>query len=213
MSGCSLPGQVPPVSEQECRASLWKLLCSRPDIDSVTLELLVRHYADQSQTVGPVPCGAFNLACSLEMIFGLQRTHLQSRTPNSAWNQPVDSVPNCVARRFPYLLSLKVAKDAFACLSQQAMGYLEMCNGDRDDRTSLRRRVVVRTVVSGTRMLCLRPEIDSGNTSLAPLSLKIGPQFSLWERIFFQTCNSALRKVPDKHQSLQQVGLGGDTIC
>src|SRR5438874_9419672 len=138
-------GQMSLAEELECRATLWNLLFSRRDIDSVTLELLGRHYADQSQPGGPVPgdgdCGAFNLACSLGMVFDLQRTHLKSRTPHDTWRQPANLRPRSVVDRSPCLLSLKTAKDAFACLSTEATRYLELCSGAQDDRTSFRRMV------------------------------------------------------------------------
>jgi hypothetical protein len=197
----------------DCRASLWNLLCSRQDIDSVTLELLGRHFVDQSRS-GIAGRGAFNLACQMEMIFGLQRMHLQSRPPHGARDQPSDLPLRNIVERLPYILTLKTAKDAFACLSKQAMEYLEMCNGKQDDRTSLRRTVIVRTLVSGTRMLCLHPDIISRHASLSSLSMRIGPYFSLWERVLCQTCNFALRQEPRRHRTLKmpKMGLNGNMV-
>ena len=193
-----------------CRASLWNLLSSRQDIDSVTLELLGRHFVDRSRP-GSADGSAFNLACQLEVIFGLQRTHLQSRLP---WDQQPDLALRSIVERFPHILSLKTAKDAFACLSKQAVDYLEMCSGKQDDGTSLKRMVIVRTLLSGTRMLCLHPDTISRRASLSSLSLRIGPNFGLWERILCQTCNFALRQEPRRRRplKLQRMGLNGNTV-
>ncbi|KAI9767684.1 MAG: hypothetical protein M1840_005556 [Geoglossum simile] len=194
----------------DCRASLWNLLSSRQDIDSVTLELLGRHFVDRTR-LGSPEGSAFNLACQLEVIFGLQRAHLQSHPP---WDQQSDLALRTIAERFPYILSLRTAKDAFACLSKQAMDYLEVCSGKQDDETSLRRMVIVRTIVSGTRMLCLHPDAISHHASLSSLSLRIGPNFGLWERILCQTCNFALRQEPRRRPPLKlhKVGLNGNMV-
>lgn len=214
---CSPPlarGHATTTSELDCRASLWNQLCSQKDIDSITLELLGRHYADQSQpgeTVAGCADRAFNLACQLEMIFGLQRTHLQSRTPYGL----VQQEDSDITERLPYLLSLKIAKDAFACLRKEAMSYLGMCHNGQDDETSLRRMVVIRTLVSGTRMLCLHPDVESGDASLYPLSQMASLHFDPWERILWEICSFALRRVPEKHQGLQlqRMNLGRNMVC
>ncbi|KAI9776812.1 MAG: hypothetical protein M1839_009363 [Geoglossum umbratile] len=194
----------------DCRASLWNLLSLRQDIDSITLELLGRHFVDRSRH-GSADGSAFNLACQLEVIFGLQRTHLQSHPP---WDQQSDLALRSIAERFPYILSLKTAKDAFACLSKLAVDYLEMCGGRQDDGTSLKRMAIVRTLVSGTRMLCLHPDAVSQRASLSSLSLRIGPNFGLWERILCQTCNFSLRQEPGRRRplQLQRVGLNGNML-
>ncbi|KAH0556772.1 hypothetical protein GP486_005440 [Trichoglossum hirsutum] len=150
----------------------------------------------------------------MEMIFGLQRMHLQSRPPHGMRDQPSDLPLRNIVERLPYILTLKTAKDAFACLTKQTMDYLEMCSGKQDDRTSLRRTVVIRALVSGTRMLCLHPDIISRHASLSSLSLRIGPYFGLWERILCQACNFALRQEPRRQQTLkmQRMGLNGNML-
>jgi hypothetical protein len=194
----------------DCRASLWNLLSSRQDIDSVTLELLGRHFVDRSR-LGSCDGSAFNLACQLEVIFGLQRAHLQSHPP---LDQQSDLALRTITERLPYILSLKTAKDAFACLSKQAVDYLEVCSGKQDDETSLRRMIIVRTLVSGTRMLCLHPDATSHHAALSSLSLRIGPNFGLWERILCQTCNFALRQEPRRRRPLKlhRAGLNGNMV-
>jgi hypothetical protein len=63
-------------------------------------------------------------------------------------------------------------------------------------------------------MLCLHPDAGSQHASLSSLSLRIGPNFGLWERILCQTCNFALRQEPRRRHPLRldRVGLNGNMV-
>ena len=192
------------------RASLWNLLSTRRDVDNLTLELLGKYHVDLISATPDIAVRlAFRLACQLEAIFDLQRTHLQSRTPYSEFDNPelVGAAQVRVAERIPYLLSLSVAKGAFATLGKLAVH--SIC-GDRDGESSLRRMVFVRALVSGARMLCLHPAVEPGAT-LASLLRSQSPAddgaLSTCESILTEV-DSALNKVPERHPDLHLPRMG-----
>jgi hypothetical protein len=193
-------------SELDVRASLFNLLSTRRDIDSLTLELLGRYHVE-CLTGNPMPEYAdrrdFSLACQLEFIFDLQRAHLQSRTPFSNLGSL------SLTERLPYLLSFQTARGAFECLRQLADQFITRFDGGQDGETSSRRNVFVRALISGTRMLCLHPAVLPGET------IKLFPEniFSFWERTLIQTCDLALKRVPRRHPSLQLPRMGRKMVC
>src|SRR5437773_11558628 len=120
------------------RASLWNLLSTRRDIDSLIFELFGRHHLNQ--TAGS---DAVDLACQLELIFDLQRTHLQSRTPYGDPGSPasVDSSQDPILERLPYLLSLPAAREAVAFVGRSAAGYMDKYRGSKSNKVLLRRMI------------------------------------------------------------------------
>jgi hypothetical protein len=191
-------------SELDVRASIWNLLSARRDIDSLTLEFLGKYHVESIRCEIPENADrpAFNLVCQLEMIFDLQRTHLQSWTPYGDFDIPdrAESAQVRVNERLPYLLSLPTAEGAFACLCKLATDYIERFQNDRSVDISLRRMTFVRALISGARMLCLHPSVGAGDT--LPQSRLTRQNFGFREQVMTQVCDSALEKVPEKHQAL-----------
>jgi hypothetical protein len=192
-------------SELDVRASLFNLLSMRRDLDNITLEILGRYNVDRS-TGSPMPDYSdhldFSLACQLEFIFDLQRTHLNSRTPFGNWDS------SGLAERLPYLISLPTAKGAFGCLSRLAEAFIARFGGRQDGEISSRRNVFIRALISGTRMLCLHPGVTSGEM-IRPF---LGNDFSYWEQVLTRTCDVALGRVPRVHPALRLPRLGGKMV-
>ncbi|KAI9853561.1 MAG: hypothetical protein M1813_002067 [Trichoglossum hirsutum] len=190
-----------PSSELRVRASVWNLLSIRRDADNLTLELLGRYHVDLAGATPEIADHlAFSLACQLEAIFDLQRTHLQSRTPYWEFDslEHAHAAKERVAERIPYLLSFSVAKRVFKCLAEIALPYI---SDDRDGESSLRRMVFIRALMSGVRMLCLHPSVEPG--------IRLDDEvFRFREGILIEVCDAALRRVPERHQYLHLPRMG-----
>lgn len=164
------------------RAMIWNLLATRRDIDMITLELIGKYHVDReaSYIPGRQEQLTFDLVCHLEMIFDLQRTHLQAHTPR-------------ITDRLPYLLSLPTAKGAFMCLVKLAADYPGWAqNGDS-------RRIFIRALQSGVRMLCLHPKVNS--EEILSESVQYGQKLNLQslnaeEELLTQLCHQTLQQTP-----------------
>jgi hypothetical protein len=192
-----------PHSELDVRASLFRLLSTRRDIDILVFELLGRHHVDHltgSLTPELTDRLNFSLVCQLAFTFDLQRTHLQSRTPFSSRDT------SSLTERLPYLLSLQTAKGAFECISRLARGFIQRFRGQQASDVSSKRNVYLRALVSGTRMLCLHPGVSPGET-VVPRPVE-GAGSSFWESVLTNVCDDALDKVPGRHPGLQLPRMG-----
>ncbi|KAI9770164.1 MAG: hypothetical protein M1839_003266 [Geoglossum umbratile] len=190
-------------SELDTCASLFNLLSTRRDADILVFELLGRYNVDRL-TGSPMPEEVdrltFSLACQLGFTFDLQRTHLQSRTPFGGRDT------SSLTDRLPYLLSLRTAKGVFKYLSSLARGFISRFGGQQESDISSKRNVFLRTLVSGTRMLCLHPAVSPGEMVVPEPIEGIG--FSFWESVLIEVCDQALNRVPKRHPGLQLPRMG-----
>ncbi|KAH0565447.1 hypothetical protein GP486_001164 [Trichoglossum hirsutum] len=190
-----------PPSELDVRAFLFGPLSTRRDIDNLTLELIGKYNVDRltgSQIPDDIDRLDFGLACQLEFIFDLQRTHLQSRTPFNGLGS------SGLTERLPYLLSFQTAKGAFELLNQLSKDFIGRFGGGQDFEISSKINVFVRALISGTRMLCLHPCVRPGEI------INPAPAFHphSWEQVLTWVCGSALSRVPRRHQGLQLPRMG-----
>lgn len=178
----------------DSRVLLWRLLANRRDIDILTLELIGKYQIDREACDKPGTRNglAFDLICCLEIIFDLQRTHLQARNP---------AEPNRIANRLPYLLSLSTAKGAFMCLVKLAADFSEWA------QQSTFRWIYIRTLLSGVRMLCLHPNV--GPADILSNSVHQNQNFNLQsldteEHLLICLCHETLGQIPymDRNLSL-----------
>lgn len=160
----------------------------------LTLELIGKYQIDREACDGSGRREhlAFDLACHLEMIFDLQRTHLQARTP---YNDEVDRITD----RLPYLLSLPTAKGAFMCLVQLAADYPDWAQ--RSDTRS----IFIQALQSGVRMLGLHPKVSPQEilSDSVQYDQKLNLQsLNAEEELLTQLCHRTLQQTPVMDPSL-----------
>lgn len=187
------------------RVLLWRLLAKRRDIDLLTLELIGKYQIDRETCDGSGTRKglAFDLVCHLEMIFDLQRIHLQARTPYS-------DAQDGIADRLPYLLSLSTAKGAFMCLAKLAEDCPEWAQQGN------KRRIYIRALLSGVRMLCLHPNVRP--EEILANSVQYNQNFNLQsldteEKLLTHLCHETLRQTPDIDQDLVLTTSAMNMVC
>lgn len=187
----------------DSRVLLWSLLANRRDIDILTLELIGKYQIDREacDESGTRNGLAFELICCLEMIFDLQRTHLQARNP---------AEPNRIANRLPYLLSLSTAKGAFMCLVKLAADDSEWA------QQSISRWIYIRALLSGVRMLCLHP--NASPEDVPSNSVQQNQNFNLQslnteERLLTGLCRETLGQIPDMDRNLSLPTSAMKMVC
>lgn len=160
----------------------------------LTLELIGKYQIDREACDGSGTREdlAFDLICHLEMIFDLQRIHLQARTPYS-------NAQDRIADRLPYLLSLSTAKGAFMCLANLAADSSEWA------QQGIARRIYIRALLSGVRMLCLHPNV--GPEEILSNSVQCNQNFNLQrldteEHLLTLLCHNTLGQIPDMDQKI-----------
>jgi hypothetical protein len=196
-------------SALKSRVLLWRLLAKRRDIDKLTLELIGKYQIDREACDGSGSRRdlGFDLVCHLEMIFDLQRIHLQARTP---YSDAQDRNRDRIADRLPYLLSLSTAKGAFIFLAKLAADHSEWA------QKYSTRRIYIRALLSGVRMLCLHPHVSP--EEILSDSVQCNPNFNLQsldteERLLIQLCHKSLLKIPDIEQNLVLPTSAGNMVC
>ena len=187
------------------RVSLWSLLAKRRDVDILTLELIGKYQIDREACDGSGARKnlAFDLICHLEMIFDLQRIHLQARTPYGG-------TQDRIADRLPYLLSLSTAKGAFMCLAKLAADCSEWA------QQNVTRRIYIRALLSGVRMLCLHPNVSP--KEILSNSIQCNQNFNLQsldveEHVLTLLCHKTLGRIPDMDQTLFLSTTAMNLVC